>query len=132
MMTITLRHLVCGFLFGSVCALSACKKSGATPAATVAPLLKVNGVYAVSATSIHISGVVTNNASWTEAGIWWKAVANSDGGHYIAITTVPLQEISGTITGLTPNKTYFVGVYAKNSAGTEEAEWSLLIQTPNQ
>jgi hypothetical protein len=132
MITITLRHVVCGFLFVSACAVSACKKSGTTPAATVAPILQVNGAYAVNATSIHVAGDVTNNASWTETGIWWKAVTNSDGEHYISITTAPLQEISGTITGLTPNKTYFVGVYAKNSAGTGEAEFSSLIQTPNQ
>ncbi|MCR8559276.1 fibronectin type III domain-containing protein [Mucilaginibacter sp. BJC16-A38] len=109
-----------------------CKKSGSGDRVEAVPILKVGGAYAVSSTSIEVSGVVTNNVSWTETGVYYMVAASGETEHYIPVTTAPQQEIHGTITGLTPNTVYFVGVYAKNSGGKGEAGYSNSVQTPSK
>ena len=88
------------------------------------PTVTTNTVSNIAATSATCGGNVTSNggANVTERGVCWSTSQNptvsnnhtTDGSGTGAFTT--------SITGLTPNTTYYVRAYATNSAGTGYGE----------
>jgi hypothetical protein len=118
----------------SIVFIAACKKDTQKGAGQFAPVLHVDGAYAASPTSIIVQGDVQSGYPLTSFGVFWTTFADyPNNKHLVAVSGNAVNGIEGTITNLSPNSTYYVGVYATNSIGTSYYFYTAgLITTPAQ
>ena len=107
-----------------------------TESSTTTPTVSTNSVSSISSTSAVCGGNVTSDGGLdvTERGLCWSTspLPTVNNSHISSGTGVG--SFSTTIVGLTPNTTYFVKAYAKNSKGTaygEQREFVTQTQTIN-
>jgi len=100
-------------------------KNGAgveTAFGTPTPAITTNAVTAIAATTATGNGnlVDLGNPAFTNYGICWKTSAGASISDYVTNITSPLAigAFGTSLTGLTPNTTYYANAYATNSVGT--------------
>jgi hypothetical protein len=84
------------------------------------PTVITSSVGNITATTATSGGNVTNEggATVTERGVCWSTSPNPTIANSKTINGSGLGTFSSSITGLSPNTTYYVRAYATNSAGT--------------
>ena len=90
----------------------------------VAPTVTTNNVSNIQATSVTCGGNVTSHggAAVTARGVCWSTSPNPTVSDSHTTNGSGTGAFTSSITGLTPNTTYFVRAYATNSAGTNYGE----------
>ncbi|MBU6169550.1 MAG: hypothetical protein KGQ86_10960 [Bacteroidetes bacterium] len=84
------------------------------------PTLTTTSVSSISFTSVIVGGNITSDggAAVSARGLVYGTTSNPTLSNTILTIGSGTGSFSGSITGLTPNTTYFVRAYATNSAGT--------------
>lgn len=84
------------------------------------PTVTTNSVSAITSTSAQCGGKVTSNggAPVTSKGVCWSTSLNPTITDSKTTDGIGTGSFSSTITGLSPNTTYYVRAYATNSKGT--------------
>lgn len=104
--------LICGF-FLLAAALISCKKES-LPTLTTVPVTQVTTISALSGGDISTDGGTTV----TSRGVCWNTSPNPTVSDAHTIDSNGKGEYASTITGLTPETTYYIRAYANNAVGT--------------
>ncbi len=99
------------------------------------PTVTTTNVSNVTQTTAKGGGNVTSDggATVTERGLCWSTSANPTvSGSHVAATTAGTGVFVCNISGLTPNTTYHVRAYAKNSVGTSYGQEVTLTTLPSE
>ena len=91
-----------------------------TAARTTAPILSTSTISNITSTSATSGGDITNDggAPVTARGICWSLTANPTIANSFTVDSIGTATYISSMTGLTPNTTYYVRAYATNSVGT--------------
>ncbi len=83
------------------------------------PVVSTNNISIYNQTSASAGGIVISNggAAVTKRGVCWSTSQNPTTADPSTIDGFGLGAFTSTITGLSPNTTYYVRAYAENSAG---------------
>ena len=99
----------------------------------IIPTVITNEVSNIATTSVTCGGNVTSNggANVTAKGVCWSTAQNPTISDSYTVNGSGVGSFSSSITGLTPNTTYYVRAYATNSVGTAYGEQKTLTTTCN-
>jgi uncharacterized protein (TIGR02145 family) len=86
----------------------------------VEPILITTDASGITQTTVTSGGTISNDggATITERGIVYGTISNPTISNSLLTIGSGTGSFSGTISGLTPNTTYYIRAYATNSAGT--------------
>jgi uncharacterized protein (TIGR02145 family) len=84
------------------------------------PTLTTSSVYSITSTSVIVGGDISSDggAAVSARGLVYGTTSNPTLSNSVLTIGSGTGSFSGSITGLTPNTTYYVRAYATNSAGT--------------